>query len=310
MSRTAIVIGCGGTIGGAWIVAALHALTEQTGLDPRDADILQGTSAGAEIITMLAGGARVQDLVDMHRGVSTDGRLRAHVEATPPNFPPVPKPALPKLQLLRSQRPLTRMSGLAPTGRADATWLETVAKGFSDSTGRLAHPGARMVALDRDSGQRVVFGGPTAPPATADEALRASWAIPGWMPPVVIANRTYIDGGAASTASVDLIEADEADIVYVLAPMASKKHHRAPGFGGFVENRALRRPMTKVLDAEIALVRARGTQVVPILPSSDDLAGLGSHFMKRSYRRAAFESAMTTAPETVRRSLATDRALS
>lgn len=34
MDRTAIVIGCGGTIGGAWAIAALHALAEQTGSSP------------------------------------------------------------------------------------------------------------------------------------------------------------------------------------------------------------------------------------------------------------------------------------
>ena len=42
----------GGTIGGAWIVAALHALAEQTGSDPAGADVLQGTSAGAEIVSL------------------------------------------------------------------------------------------------------------------------------------------------------------------------------------------------------------------------------------------------------------------
>ncbi|MFN3338465.1 MAG: patatin, partial [Dietzia sp.] len=46
------MLGCGGTIGGAWTIAALYALAEQTGLDPRDADVLQGTSAGAELVTM------------------------------------------------------------------------------------------------------------------------------------------------------------------------------------------------------------------------------------------------------------------
>ena len=28
MSRIALVLGCGGTIGGAWMIAALHALTD------------------------------------------------------------------------------------------------------------------------------------------------------------------------------------------------------------------------------------------------------------------------------------------
>ncbi|XGU21294.1 patatin-like phospholipase family protein [Rhodococcus sp. 3Y1] len=47
--------------------------------------------------------------------------------------------------------------------------------------------------------------GTGAPKATVGEALRASWAIPGWFPPVTIDGVRYIDGGAASTASVDLL---------------------------------------------------------------------------------------------------------
>lgn len=47
--KRAVAIGCGGTIGGAWAVAALHALQEQTGWAPREAAVLQGTSAGAAL---------------------------------------------------------------------------------------------------------------------------------------------------------------------------------------------------------------------------------------------------------------------
>lgn len=304
MSKTAIVIGCGGTIGAAWIVAALHALAEETGLDPRDADVLQGTSAGAETVAMLAGGAGVQDLVDMHRGTTDDARLRAHIDATPPSFPPLPKPGMLNPRLLRTQRGLARVTGLAPTGRADAGWLQELADAFSDNVDRLPRRGARMVAFDYTSGQRVAFGAPGAPAANAGEALRASWAIPGWMPPVTIADRRYIDGGAASTASVDLIAGQDVDTIYVIAPMASLPSDRAPGVGGFLENRLLRRPMSSVLAAEVGEVRARGTTVVPILASRNDLAGLGANFMNRRHRRSAFESAMITAPETVRRALA------
>ncbi len=62
------------------------------------------------------------------------------------------------------------------------------------------------------------------PKATVGGALRAAWTIPGWMAPVTIGDRMYLDGGAGSTASVDLVEPDDSDFVYVIAPMAS-----APG---------------------------------------------------------------------------------
>lgn len=299
--KRALVIGCGGTIGGAWIVAALHALQEQTGWDPREASVLQGTSAGAEIVTMLGGGASVDDLVAMHRGTSTDERLSEHIEATPPSLPPLPALRLLNPSLLRSQNGLAAATGIAPTGRADATWLQRLASGFANTSGWLDHPGARMVAFDYQRGERVAFGAPGAPKATAGEALRASWGVPGWMPPVSIGDRKFVDGGAASTASVDLISHDDADLIYVITPMASESGVRAPGLGGILEHRLLRRPMSKVLDAEVATARARGIEVVVIQPDAADLAGLGANFMLRGKRLAAFESAMTTAPKTVRR---------
>lgn len=303
MTRRALVIGCGGTIGGAWIIAALSALCEQIDAAPMDFDILQGTSAGAELITMLGAGVGVDDLVAMQRGRAGDPRLRAHLAATPPGLPPIPVPRLLNPRLLASQRGLAALSGIAPTGRGDAGWLQRLAEAFAPD-GRLAHPAARMVAFDIDRAERVAFGAPGAPGATVGQALRASWAIPGWLPPVQIAGRRYVDGGARSTASVDLIGPDEADVVYVIAPMASEPGVRAPGIGGRLENLGLRRPMSATLTDEVAQVRRRGTTVVTITPDRTDLAGLGANFMNRRRRPAAFESAMRTAPATVRRALA------
>ncbi|MDV7999925.1 patatin-like phospholipase family protein [Rhodococcus sp. IEGM 1408] len=303
MSRTAIVIGCGGTIGSAWAIAALLALAEQTGIDPRNADVLQGTSSGAELVTLLAGGVGVDELVDMQRGRAHDRRLREHIASTPASRPPMPRPPLLNSGLQRTHSGLAAFTVMAPTGRGDMGWLQRLAEGFEVGAW-LPHPAARMVAYDILARERVVFGAPGAPFATVSEALRASWATPGWMTPVPIGNRIFVDGGISSTASVDLLSPEDADRIYVIAPMASAPGVRVPGTGGVVEHRLLRRPMSAGLAAEIEAVRARGTTVVPILPTATDLAGLGAHFMSRSHRAAAFESAMTTAPTTVRDALA------
>ena len=304
MTRIAVVIGCGGTIGGAWIVAALHALAEQTGLDAKDADVLQGTSAGAELITMLGSGVSVAELVAMQRGRAADPRLRRHIADTPRSLPPIPQGPLLNPALLRSESGLAALTGVAPHGRGDAGWLQRLAQGFVTDTGWLAHPDARMVAFNIQRRHQITFGAPDAPEVSLGEALRASWAIPGWMPPVPVAGALYVDGGAASTASVDLIGPQDADVVYVIAPMASAAGVRVPGIGGRLEHLALRRPMSGGLERELATVRARGQRVVPILPTAQDLAGLGANFMNRDRRAAAFESAMSTAPATVRRALA------
>ncbi|GAB16648.1 hypothetical protein GOEFS_009_00150 [Gordonia effusa NBRC 100432] len=306
MSRTALAIGCGGTIGGAWIIAALHALAEQTDWDPTQADVLQGTSAGAEIVTMLAGGYGVNDLVEMQAGRSADPVLAAHLAATPSGVPPIPRPGRLRPSTLWTRRSgHESLVGIAPRGRGDASWLERLAHAVvPEGNSWLPHAGARLVAYRVDDGARVAFGAPGAPTVSAAQGLRASWAIPAWMPPVEIDGHTYVDGGAASTASVDLIGPDEADLVYVVAPMASETGVRAPGPGGLIERAALRNPMSKVLRREVAQVRARGTRVVVITPSAQDMAGLGANFMKRGHRQRAFDAALTSVGETVARALA------
>ncbi|MFT4394716.1 patatin-like phospholipase family protein [Gordonia lacunae] len=303
MTRTAVVIGCGGTIGGAWIVAALAALAGETGLNPSEVDLLQGTSAGAELVTMLASGTSIDELVAMHRGHAGDRRLRDHIAATPPGLPPLPSPRPLHPALVRRRPGLAGLTGLAPTGRGDAAWLQRLGEAFTTEDGWLPHSDARMIAYDVGTGERVALGAPTAPPVSVGEALRASWAIPGWMPPVRLGESVLVDGGAASTASVDLLVDDNIDLAYVIAPMASVPGQRPPGLGGVIEDRILRRPMSATLTREIAVLRSTGTSVIPIVPSTDDLRGLGANFMRRSHRRAAFEAAMTTVPVTVRAAL-------
>lgn len=298
----ALVIGCGGTIGGAWTIAALAALEEQLGTDVRDFDVLQGTSAGSEIITALQAFS-VTDLVAMQEGRAESPVLQHHLAATPAPLPRIPfsLPADPSTLWTRrgGHAPLT---GVAPRGRGDATWLQELA----DATvgpGALVPPKARLVAYEPATGERVAFGAPGAPKATAGAALRASWAIPAWMPPVEIEGRTYVDGGAASTASVDLITPQDADEIVAVVSMASAPGVRGPGVGGLLEYAALRRPMSSVFWNEVAVAQARGQKVTVIAPDGADLAGLGANFMARGKRAEAFAAARRTAPVAVRRGL-------
>lgn len=303
MSR-ALVIGCGGTIGGAWTMAALAALADQLDWDPREADVLQGTSAGAEIVTMLSGGYSAHDLVAMQAGTTDDPVLTRHLDATPPSLPRIPfsLPAQPSTLWTRTggHAPLT---GIAPRGRGDASWLQELADAALGPNAAVPER-ARLIAYEPATGERIAFGAPGAPSATAAQALRASWAIPAWMPPVTIDGHTYVDGGAASTASVDLVGPAEADEIYVIVSMASEPGVRAPGLGGLLEYAVLRRPMSQIFWMEVAVARARGQKVTVISPDGADLAGLGANFMARGHRAAAFEAAQRTAPVAVRRALA------
>lgn len=301
--RRGLAIGCGGTLGAAWIIAALAAARDVLDWDPRTADAMIGTSAGAEMVTLLGSGIAVDDLVAMQRGESSDPVLTAHMRAEPGRFPPLPRPRLGApagtLRALRDgrisggQRLLTAASGLLPVGGGDPGWLQRLADRLRPDGGWLPHPAARLVAMDYATGERVAFGAPGAPEANLGAALRASWAVPGWFPPVPIAGRRFIDGGAASTASVDLLIPDHLDEIVVLTPMASATPVPATGPGHLLE-RQLRRRMSARLDDEIARVRATGTKVLCLGADAEDLAAMGPNFMDGRRRRETFEHSLVS----------------
>ncbi|MFI6363497.1 patatin-like phospholipase family protein [Nocardia sp. NPDC050630] len=294
--RRALAVGCGGTLGFAWIVAALAAIREVLDWDPREADVLLGTSAGAETVTLLGSGIGVDELVAMQRGTSTNPILSAHMRAEPGRFPPLPRPRLGELALsLRApatgQRLLTAGSGLLPIGGGDASWLQHLADRLNPGRSWVPHPATWLVGMDYATGERVPFGSPDAPAAHLGAALRASWAVPGWFPPVSIAGRRFIDGGAGSTASVDLLAAQQLDEVLVLAPMASVEDVPASGPGHFLE-RQLRNRMSTQLAAEVAVLRSAGTRVLVIGATAADLAVMGPNFMDGRRRLDTFEHSL------------------
>ncbi|ATL71565.1 patatin-like phospholipase family protein [Nocardia terpenica] len=294
--RRGLALGCGGTLGAAWIVAALAAVRDALDWDPRAADVLIGTSAGAELVTMLGSGIGVDELIALQRGTTTHPVLARHLRDQPARFPPLPRPRLgaPRnaLRGLRSpQGLLTAGSALLPVGGGDAGWLERLATELNPGRDWVAHPATWLVAMDYGSGARVAFGSPAAPAAPLGAALRASWAVPGWFPPVAIGGRRYIDGGAASTASVDLLEHQGLDELVVLAPMASTGRIPATGPGHLLE-RQLRNRMSATLDAEIAAVRAAGTKVLRVDVTAADLAVTGPNFMDSRRRLDTFEHSL------------------
>ncbi|AYF75033.1 patatin [Nocardia yunnanensis] len=300
--RRGLAIGCGGTVGMAWIVAALAAARDVLDWDPRTADVMIGTSAGAEALTMLGSGIGVDELVDMQLGKSTNPILADHLRAEPGRFPPLPRPRL--LAPARAARELlgrpgnghallTAGSGLLPQGSGDPAWLERLAERLNPGRDWVPHPATWLVAMDNATGERVPFGAPSAPDAKLGAALRASWAVPGWFPPVEIAGRRFVDGGAASTASVDLLLPAGLDEVVVLAPMASSGRLPATGAGHFLE-RQLRNRMSEKLDAEIALLRANGVKVLRVDATAADLAVMGPNFMDGRRRLATFEHSLAS----------------
>ncbi|MDT0573635.1 patatin-like phospholipase family protein [Streptomyces sp. DSM 3412] len=302
-----LVLGCGGTLGAAWTVAALHALRQATDWDPREADVLVGTSAGAEVAALLGSGVGVEDLLAAQLGrPDAHPEVRRHFATPPRAIPPRPAAFLgsPRLarHALRGTAPaVAALSGLLPQGRGDNRRLAALADSLAPAGQWVRHPATWLVATDFDTGRRTVFGHPDTRPAALRDALRASWAVPGWFPPVRVGGRRYADGGILSTASADLLVPSGLDEVYVVAPMSSRSPGRRRGLGR--AEGLLRRVMTRTLDAECAALRATGTRVVRIEPDAADLEVMGGNFMDPRRRLTVLETALRTTRAHVREAL-------
>jgi NTE family protein len=282
----ALVIGCGGTLGFAWTAAVLAEL-ERQGWDPRTADVLIGTSAGAELVALLGSGVPGSAIHD-----GSDHLVAAHLSSprAPGALPGLPRPALPGLGLTRAALAgrvdvLAGLAGLLPRGGGDAQWLVDLGDALADlATDWTRHPQTWLVAADARTGERVPLGRVDAPKAPLGQAIAASWAIPGWFPPVRIGERQLLDGGTVSPTSADLllphVQDGRIDEVVVVAPMASDGGAPARGLAHL--ERLLRRPMTRRVGHEVAQLRAAGARVVRIEPTAADLAAMGANFMDGS----------------------------
>jgi predicted acylesterase/phospholipase RssA len=307
--RWGLVLGGGGVLGAAWLVGALEALERARGIDVRRAEIILGTSAGSVIGALLAAGVsvadqRAQQLGEQDPTAELTARL-AGVAFDPDRpagdaLPPRPRLRPGSTALLRNNRGSLReiprttlLAGLAPAGRRKMVGVAALIEAFVPAGEWTSHPGYRAVALDYETGRRVVFGAPDAPPAGLSDAVLASCAIPGWFEPVTIGGRRYVDGGMWSATNVDLLADAGLDEIFVLAPMASAAYD-APGDWRARVERRLRIASTRRCLAESREVQLRGTAVTVLGPGPEDLQLMGYNLMAPERRRVVLESAVRT----------------
>jgi len=298
--RRGLVLGAGGVLGAAWTVGALASVEEQLGWDPREAEVLVGTSAGSVLVSALACGISVGELLDHQRGVP-DPRIAFDPDTDSGGaFPPLPLPFVgsPRGVLNASLRPwrITPMGALAavmPQGRGSLAPLGALVDGILPGGGWAPHPATWIVAMDYDTGRRVPFGRQGSGPATLREAVMASCAIPGWYQPVTIGTRRYVDGGVCSPTSVDLVAKLGLDEVVVLSPMTSLSYDSPTSVAARIERR-FRRLVTKRVVGELKKVAATGTTVTFLGPTAADLAIIGPNMMDPRRRTEVLESSLRT----------------
>lgn len=307
--RRGLVLGGGGVLGGTWAVGALAAMEEEFGFAAADADIIVGTSAGSVIAALVGAGVTVDQL--RHHYVDDavpDGPLAGYafdpVQATGGSRPGLPKllgPGSPRLigsSLRRlGQVPATTLvSAFMPEGTRSLERIGHLVDAVTPMGEWSPHRGVWVVAMDYEDGKRVVFGRPGAPVVPLSSAVVASCSIPGWFQPVVIKGRTYVDGGAVSATSIDVLAHAGLDEVYVVAPMVSFTTDRPSSVAARLERR-WRGQLTKAARQEAAVVRAAGATVRMVGPGPEDLVAIGANLMDDTRRRFVLETSLRTSVE-------------
>jgi predicted acylesterase/phospholipase RssA len=308
--RWGLVLGGGGVLGGAWMVGALRALEQVHGLNARDAEMIVGTSAGSVTAALLGAGVGVDDLRAHQLGDRPAHPLLAAATwdyDTSAGGPHPPRPrfhpgstTLVTRNVGRWHRmpPTAVLAGLLPEGRGSLVAVGALVAGLVPQ-GWAPHPGVRVVALDYDSGHRVVFGDARFPETDLPDAVMASCAIPGWYAPVTIGGRRYVDGGAWSATSADLLAGLGLDEVFVLAPMVSFAVDRPASLLARAERR-WRAQVSRRCLREVAKVHATGTEVTVLGPGPEDLAAMGSNLMAADRRQEVLRTSLRTSVAALR----------
>ncbi len=304
--RRGIVLGGGGVLGGTWAIGALCALEQTHGFAAKDVDVIVGTSAGSVLGALLGCGVSSEELRQHNNEeVVTAGPLVGYrwdpVQATGgsrPGLPRIPAPGSLKLigaslRHLGHLPPTAVLSAFLPEGRKSLQELGHLVSAVTPEAGWAPRSGVWVVAMDYETGRRVVFGRSGAPTSQLPDAVMASCAIPGWFTPVIIGGRSYVDGGAVSATSVDVLAYADLDEVYVIAPMVSFKSDHPNTVAARLERR-WREQVTRTCLAEANMVRGLGAKVTIVGPGAKDLEAIGANLMDASRRAQVLESSMRT----------------
>lgn len=286
MPRIGLVLGAGGLVGAAFHEGVLKAIGEATGWDPREADIIVGTSAGSHVGAALRAGRPASKVTTLRRDSIAERQPlptgRSYAPAAPGAF-------LRGLVRPGSVRVTTMGSALLPPGRNSLAPLIGQAN-RAHPHGWPAEP-LWLPAVRLRDGARVVFGREEAPVTDVGSAVAASCAIPGYYAPVVIDGERYIDGGVHSSTNADVLAHERLDLVIVSAPMAVARGVRSAAVT--MQGRGV---MRLWLRQEARAVKRSGTDVVAFSPTAADLEVMGWNAMAQGRHDAvadrAYESAL------------------
>lgn len=290
--RFGIVLGGGGTVGIAYHAGVLRALAEVGGIEPDDAELIVGTSAGSVIGAYVRAGATPAMLSEM-----ADGANDPMATAAPGEEGSVERKILEPLvstpvdlvrRTMGTAYVLSRSAVRVPVPKVPACLAQAFPAGlFEMAEGRrrfeedlpTAWPERPLwlTTVDITTGRRVVLGRDGAPEGPLHRAVAASCAIPGVYPPVRFGGRVLVDGGVHSPTNIDLATRGGCDLVLVSAPMAYDTA-RPP----HAVQRLARRVPSRMVAAEAADARRRGAKVLLVRPTGPETRVHGVNLLRRS----------------------------
>ncbi len=283
-----LVLGVGGVLGEAWLSGVLAGLEDRHRIDFGRCEYFVGSSAGSIIAARLATGRPLERPgtplpdSDAEATEQAEASSRSGTAARAAAWALALGSPLAGPSLAVTAGPGRLMRGIAlravPDGKQS---LSELRRHFDNARfdGRL-----RIVAVDRSSGARVVFGAPGAPFATVGAAVEASCTVPGIFRPVAIGARRYVDGGVWSPTNLDVAPARRDSRVLCLSPTAGW-NVGAASLGS--------RAATQI---EIAKLRARGARVTFIAPDPPLPADLMARAPREAILALGYRQGLTLSP--------------
>lgn len=278
--KRALVLGGGGVVGVSWEAGVAAGLLEH-GIDLRESDVIVGTSAGAIV------GAQVASGFLPHLP-------RERPMPAPANRAPVDRSKL-DLQLLgrvfrlwgtmeHADREIAAQIGQLTASQprdAQAGWAEQIVYGV----GITDWPARTLLinVVDTTTGERRVIDRTSGVDVNA--AITASSAVPGMFPPVDIDGRLYMDGQVHSSTNADVLLPLAPEQVWIAMPT-----NRVTGqtIGPHAE---------KMLELELAALRAAGSTVFVRMPKPEDASRLGTNLMDPRRSAEAFQVGLAAGRE-------------
>lgn len=241
-SRIGIALAGGGLLGAVYEIGALAAIAESIeGLDLTNADIYVGISAGGIVAAGLANGITPHQMCRMFVESDRADRSSEHIQPElffKPAWAELGKraAALPPLlaqsafhYLRRGGKnsiahSFQRLKRVLPVGLLSGSGIEGLLQKIFAEPGRSndfrqLQRRLVIVATDLDSGASVEFGQTGLAHVPISQAVRASTAVPGLFPPVVIDGRHFVDGALKKTVPALIALKEGADLTICLNPL-------------------------------------------------------------------------------------------